>query len=90
MCAKEPRPTGPGGLIYVRADCAECGKKMPYETDYYMVHDELWSSVAFEGELLHVHCLEKRLGRKLKREDFTECLVNEGYFGFDITRFDHA
>jgi hypothetical protein len=79
--------------------CSDCGKPMRYATDYYMVDNALWCtalgvapsayerSKRVEETLLHVVCLEKRLGRYLTREDFIDAPVNEGLFGFSRDAF---
>lgn len=76
--------------------CADCGKPIYYDTDYYMVHNALWCKAFHrkyvdygdDGDscpnvMLHLACLEKRLGRKLRRKDFpADVPVNNGWFGF--------
>ncbi len=80
--------------------CRDCGKPICYATDYYMVHDRLWCR-AFKIKLerypdgsnncpagmLHIKCLEKRLGRKLRQRDFPDFPVNNGIFGFHRNAF---
>lgn len=58
--------------------CADCGYNTILSNhDYYMVHDKNWNSVfPAEAGKLCVTCLEKRLGRKLVFEDFTDCPLN--------------
>lgn len=54
-------------------NCADCGKDTADMEEYYMVNDATWKPVAKKDEMLCVGCLEKRLGRQLRPEDF------EGY-----------
>ena len=56
----------PEGLLF---PCSDCLTGVSFE-QMFMVHDGLWSSVADEKEVLHVGCLEKRLGRPLVPADF--------------------
>ena len=62
-------------------NCVDCHKKIKVNTkDYYMVQDHIWEEGVQEenrGNLICLDCLEKRLGRKLKIEDFTDYPVNE-------------
>ena len=61
------------------------GKAEAGTQETYTVHDELWRSVgldadAFEedlnGEYLCIGCLEARLGRQLRPEDFISAPIN--------------
>ena len=49
-----------------------------YINEYYMVHDDLWEEAAQSDidEMLCIPCLEKRIGRLLNPEDFTEFPIN--------------
>lgn len=61
--------------------CYHCGKALK-RADDYMVHDKTWKESGLPSRhpayfvLLHKECLEERIGRKLTREDFADCLVN--------------
>lgn len=55
---------------YRDAPCDDCLEPIGY--DVYMLHDKLWLSVAKKGENLCISCLEKRLGRKVTQNDFSE------------------
>ena len=62
--------------------CLDCRGDLREIGEYYMVHKEVWAA-AFknDGKVLWnvnlcIGCLEKRLGRKLTPEDFTDNLVN--------------
>lgn len=63
--------------------CIDCGKKYP---NIYMVHDALWLSVAAKRDILCLSCFQKRLGRKVTRDDLkrdVEC--NELAFLDELT-----
>lgn len=63
---------------YASRPCAACGGHV---SELYMVHNEIWRTVmpSPKGHL-HLHCLERRLGRFLTIEDFTNTAVNEMIF----------
>lgn len=63
----------PPDTLYLDFPCFDCGEPC---TDWYMVHDKLWNSVARDTEILHIKCLEKRLRRGLKTDDFTGAPCN--------------
>jgi hypothetical protein len=51
--------------------CMDCGVDTDAIDESYMVHDDLWrAAVPSEAGMLCVGCFEKRLGRRLKRDDF--------------------
>lgn len=58
-------------------NCKDC--KFSTISEYYMVQKELWKHAVPEDPrcLLCIACLEKRIGRELKPEDFTDCPLNE-------------
>lgn len=79
-------------LTYLADPCATCGKPLPYETDYFMLVDRTWHRVCGvlkigRENVLCVACTERALKRPLLRHDFSDCHVNAGIFGFDLTRF---
>lgn len=59
--------------------CLDCGDNTFYKNEYYMVHDQVWDSVATNG-MLCVECLEQRLGRLLTSKDFSLYPINFGAF----------
>lgn len=62
--------------------CEDCNVK-PFTP--YMIRDELWKAVAGKTNLLCLKCFAKRLGRKLKVEDFKPCqLTNLIMLGHSI------
>lgn len=54
--------------------CVDC-QFDTFQNEYYMVKDEIWP-IGMDDGMLCIDCLEKRLGRKLIKDDFTDCLVN--------------
>ncbi len=47
--------------------CYDCGEK----GEFYFVKDDIWNSVVPRSKhIICLKCLEKRLGRKLKKSDF--------------------
>ena len=59
---------------------------MPGTCEHYMVTKRVWAKAGMQedGGSLCIGCLEKRLGRRLKRNDFTFHI--EGYFHFATPR----
>jgi hypothetical protein len=55
--------------------CHDCGND--YD-EYYMVHDHVWkaSGLPKDGGELCVDCLERRIGRRLRSDDFTDAPIN--------------
>jgi hypothetical protein len=61
----------------IRFTCADCGEK-----DYkmYMVNDDIWKKYGNDKLTLCRDCFEKRIGRKLTKDDITQykdALVNK-------------
>lgn len=54
--------------------CIDCGFDT-FQNEYYVVKDEIWP-IKQNGGMLCIGCLEKRIGRSLTKDDFTDCLVN--------------
>ncbi len=51
--------------------CDDCDADIRAIKEYnFMLKNQIWSKVSDKTQHLCVACLEKRLGRKLKREDF--------------------
>jgi len=57
--------------------CIDCDKDI-YQNpkDYYMIRNDLWKKYGVGKGMLCIECIEKRLGRKICKEDLTDCLVN--------------
>lgn len=62
-----------------RIFCMGCGLDIDRLAEYaYMVRDSIWFSVAeTKHGYLCIGCLEKRLGRRLVVEDFSDVLINK-------------
>lgn len=58
--------------------CDDCSIQISMANqNYYMVTDKVWLEVNDTKEgMLCIECLEKRLGRKLKTGEVTDCLIN--------------
>lgn len=41
-----------------------------------MLKNPLWTKIAREAKYLCFDCMEERLGRELKTDDFTDCSMN--------------
>lgn len=56
-------------------ECMDCGKDTWNE--YYMIHSQTWKKAnpKIKGKLC-IKCLEKRLGRRLVKKDFTKVKIN--------------
>lgn len=79
--------------VYLTDPCAACGTTMRYDSDYFVVQDRLWARACRANgvpreSIMCITCTEQGLGRLLRQRDFKPCLVTEGYFGFDKTRFE--
>jgi hypothetical protein len=60
--------------------CIDCGVDTYAIHEYYMVHDGVWQDagmVKYDGAMLCVGCLERRLGRRLADSDFTDYPIND-------------
>ena len=72
-----------GGVDLFERDpcpCFECGIPIaPLEgpSEWYMLEDEVWNSVALPDEMLCIGCVEGRLGRKLSGSDFAAVMEND-------------
>lgn len=58
--------------------CKDCTSNT-WPDEYYMVHDVVWAAAGMSTEeqgMLCVGCLEKRLGRQLSPDDFTDAVIN--------------
>lgn len=63
-------------------DCADCHCNVKQLREYhYKIKSEIWLKVAKSNEFLCIGCLEKRLGRRITKEDFTNESVNQRGFG---------
>lgn len=59
------------------AKCLDCGVVTIDIGEYYMVHDIIWDAAnPMHHGMLCIGCLENRLGRPLRRGDFTDAPCN--------------
>ena len=63
----EPKPL-------VDFSCEDCGSD--YD-EHYMVQNDIWKAYGAGDGMLCIGCLEKRIGRKLHRQDFIDLPINE-------------
>jgi hypothetical protein len=66
----------------IEGRCLDCKEETSFRSDradeWYMVHDALWLQAHPTGQgKLCIGCLERRLNRRLKSDDFTDAPVNE-------------
>ena len=54
--------------------CEDCASE--YD-EYYMVQNDIWKAYGAGKGKLCIGCLEKRIGRKLCRQDFSDAPINE-------------
>lgn len=52
-----------------RFTCTDCGE---YDYKMYMVNDELWNQHGTGRDTLCMSCFQKRIGRDLSKNDFTD------------------
>lgn len=67
--------------ITEQSACRDCGAPtIGKPSESYMVRDDVWkqSGMRKNGGRLCVGCLEKRIGRRLVKEDFTDVPLNGG------------
>lgn len=63
--------------------CRYCQVSTMKIGDYYMLRDDIWKQVNLDklgrpvvGGMLCITCVEKKLCRKLTRDDFSDALIN--------------
>ena len=61
--------------------CLDCGVDTGKISEFYFIKTELWLKLVgtIKG-MLCIGCLEKRLGRVLRKADFTEATINSPRF----------
>lgn len=60
-------------------ECFDCSANTLHLDEFYMVHDEIWDSALPKNQrnrMLCIGCLEKRIGRLLTPNDFTDAPIN--------------
>ena len=59
-----------------KSTCLDCEKDTFLDwKDYYMVNHNIWKAYGVGDGLLCMDCIEKRLGRKLTKEDILDCIL---------------
>ena len=87
LFASLPKGRQPRNAPRILSRCADCGVGTLTLGEYYMVKDAVWEQ-AWTGrrkpwhgnpgqEILCIGCLEARIGRTLKYDDFTDAPVND-------------
>lgn len=61
-------------------DCVLCGVDTSEIGEYYMVTDTIWGQYGSARGCLCIGCLEKQMGRELRRDDFKYCPANDPAF----------
>ena len=70
--------------ILKRFQCMDCGISTFHDDkNYYMLNNDLWKSIVpnIDG-MLCIHCVEERLGRKVKYDDFSDVPLNHHWNGY--------
>lgn len=57
--------------------CVDCGINTYNINEYYMARKEIWQEANLHKGMICIGCLENRLGRFLRKKDFSDCLLNE-------------
>jgi hypothetical protein len=58
-----------------RSVCLDCWIDTREAGEYYVVRNEVWP-LPVDGGMLCIGCLEERIGRRLRRADFTDAPLN--------------
>jgi len=53
-----------------------CPVEWGYRAEWYMVKQEVWEAAGMRSGYLCIGCIESRLGRQLRADDFTDAPVN--------------
>lgn len=63
---------------FIAAHCLDCDIDTFEIGEYYMLKDPVWEEAVPDDDLgmLCIGCIEKKLGRELSPEDFSECPLN--------------
>jgi hypothetical protein len=59
--------------------CGDCGICTATIGEFYMVCESIWQTAMLRGgtcQFLCIDCLERRIGRRLRGRDFTDCALN--------------
>ncbi|MDT0270859.1 hypothetical protein RM844_31780 [Streptomyces sp. DSM 44915] len=70
----------------IKGWCIDCHRDI--DDEFYMVHDSVWAKARMKdaGGFLCIGCLEKRLSRRLRPADFTDCPLNKPDFTYQDGR----
>lgn len=67
--------------------CLDCTVDTSRLGEFYFVQTEIWlGAVGSKDGMLCIGCLEKRIGRKLNRTDFTDAYINRIGWGSKSAR----
>jgi len=69
--------------------CLDCNINTSHIEEYYMLYDHIWDKIIYGNKegMLCIGCVERRLGRKLVRTDFSLfALINDLDFGVKSDR----
>jgi len=67
--------------------CMDCGVDTSRIGEFYFINTETWTcAVGSKNGMLCIGCLERRLGRLLKRSDFTDAYINRRDWGSKSAR----
>ena len=60
----------------INIPCVDCTEK---DIEYYMVEDSTWREAGFKTKdgIICITCIETRIKRRLKREDFEDIPLNQ-------------
>lgn len=56
--------------------CKDCETCTLCINEYYMVTDEVWEGAGLDNGMVCIACLEARVGRTLRANDFADCELN--------------
>jgi len=59
--------------------CRDCNINTNVIGEYYMIQNDLWIQVCGEDyhRMFCIGCVEKKIKRKLTKNDFTKCRIND-------------
>lgn len=60
--------------------CGDCGVDTSGINEYYSVKNRVWRKWGNKHGMLCIACLESRMGRRLRKTDFTGFPINLGVF----------
>ncbi|MDT0270551.1 hypothetical protein RM844_30190 [Streptomyces sp. DSM 44915] len=80
--ARDPYSDPVGRESREKGWCVDC--RTSVDDEFFMVHDSVWAKARMKdlGGFLCIGCLEKRLSRRLRPADFTDCPMNKPDFTY--------